>query len=134
MLFFSIIVFVCVFFGLDILTKAFGTQRDVYVINGILNYWAIFSGFLSSLIIIYYCIVEILKRKPPVSFLREGILVSCVIIAPLLSFALKEMTLQRTSGYVECKSLHKISSRFSSTTYAVNNESCIKLEEKKKAP
>lgn len=132
--FFGAFLFACVFFGLDMLEQAFGEKREVYVIDGILNYWAVFGGFILSSVIIFYCAIEILKNKSLVTFLRKGILVGCIVIAPLLAIALKEVTLQRTSGYVECEKLRKLSTRFSSSTYAVDNDTCIKLEEKKKAP
>lgn len=132
--FFGAFLFACVFFGLDMLEQAFGEQREVYVIDGILNYWAVFGGFILSSIIIVYCVVEILKNKSLVTFLRKGILVGCIVIAPLLAIALKEMTLQRTSGYVECEKLRKLSSRFSSKTYAIDNNMCMILEDNYKAP
>jgi len=132
--FFGAFLFACVFFGLDMLEQAFGEKREVYVIDGILNYWAVFGGFILSSIIIVYCVVEILKNKPLVTFLRKGILVGCIVIAPLLAIALKEVTLQRTSGYVECEKLRKLSSRFSSKTYAIDSNMCMILEDNKKAP
>lgn len=132
--FFGSFLFACVFFGLDMIEQAYGEQREFYVISGILNYWAVFGGFFISLIIIVYCVTEIFKRKLPSSFLNKGGIFSCIILAPLLAFALKEVTLQRTSGYVECKRLHKLTTRFSSQTYAIDNDMCIKLEQKKKAP
>lgn len=132
--FFGAFLFACVFFGLDMLEQAFSEQREVYVIDGILNYWAVFGGFILSSVIIVYCVVEILKNKSLVTFLRKGILVGCIVIAPLLAIALKEVTLQRTSGYVECEKLHKLSSRFSSKTYAIDNNICMILEDNKKAP
>ncbi|MDM5088243.1 hypothetical protein OB947_04835 [Aeromonas bestiarum] len=133
-IFFGTILFGSAFFGWDSIERAFGAQSDVYVIYGILNYWAIFSAFLSSLIIIAYCLGEILKRNISSSFLNRGAIISCVIVAPLLAFALKEITFQRASGYVECDKLHKLSSRFSSKTYAIDNNMCMMLEDNKKAP
>lgn len=132
--FFGILLSICVFFGLDSVESAFGVQKSVYVIYGILNYWAMFGAFLFSLIIIVYCLAEILKINLSSSFLNKGGIVSCIIIAPLLAFALKEMTLQRTSGYVECERLHKLSTRFSSKTYAIDKDMCMILEDNKKAP
>ncbi|WCH28246.1 hypothetical protein [Aeromonas salmonicida] len=133
-IFFGFFLSASVFFGWDILEQAFGEQREVYVIDGILNHWAVFGGFILSSIIIVYCVVEILKNKSLVTFLRKGILVGCIVIAPLLAIALKEVTLQRTSGYVECEKLRKLSSRFSSKTYAIDNNMCMILEDNYKAP
>lgn len=132
-LFFSIMAFVCVFFGWEMIAKAVGEQREVYVIAGILNYWAVFAGLLSSLVIIGYCVTEIVKKKSPLSFLSKGIIISCVIISPVVSFTLKEITSSRVNGYVECEGLSKLSTRFSSKTYAIDSSTCSEIEEKKRA-
>ena len=131
--FFGAMASISVFFGWDIFDEAFGSQRDVYVVDGILNYWAIFAGFLCSLVIISYCITEILKKRSSAAFLNKGIIISCALISPIISFTLKEITLYRASDYIQCERLSKISTRFSSKTYAVNNEICVRLEEKKKS-
>lgn len=131
--FFGAMAAASIFFGWDIFDEAFGPQRDVYVIDGILNYWAIFAGFLSSLVIITYCMTEILKKRASTAFLNKGVIISCALISPIISFALKEVTLYRASDYVQCDRLSKISTRFSSKTYAVNNDICVRLEEKKKS-
>ncbi|MGL6506215.1 hypothetical protein ACSZOC_09170 [Aeromonas hydrophila] len=67
-LFFGIMAFVCVFFGWNMLEQAFGEQREVYVIDGVLNYWAVLGGFLSSLVIIGYCVTEIVKKNQQYHF------------------------------------------------------------------
>jgi len=131
-LFFGIIAFVCVFFGWNMLEQALGEQREVYVIDGILNYWAVFAGFLSSLVIIGYCVTEIVKKKSAISFLRKGIIISCVIISPVISIALREAVFHRANDYVKCERLSKLSTRYSSQTYAVNNSKCVELEEKER--
>lgn len=132
-LFFIVIAFVCVFFGWEMIAKAVGEQREVYVVVGILNYWAVFAGLLSSLVIIGYCVIEIVKKKSPISFLSTGIIISCVIISPVVSFTLKEITSSRVNGYVECEGLSKLSTRFSSKTYAIDSSTCSEIEEKKRA-
>lgn len=126
-LFFGAIAFGSTFFGWDVLQEAFGEQRDVYVIVGILNYWAIFSCMASSLIIILYCSVEIVTGKSLSVFLKNGIIISCLLISPLISFSLKELTLHRINDYVQCDTLSKVTSRFTSKTYAVTTEQCRKI-------
>lgn len=113
------------------IAKAVGEQREVYVVVGIVNYWAVFAGLLSSLVIIGYCVTEIVKKKSPISFLSKGIIISCVIISPIVSFTLKEITSSRVNGYAECEDLSKLSTRFSSRTYAINSSTCLELEERK---
>jgi hypothetical protein len=130
--FFGAFLSASVFFGWDMLEQAFGEQREVYVIDGILNYWAVFGGFLVSLIIIVYCLAEILKRNLSAKFLNVSAIISCVIISPIISIALREAVFHRANDYVKCERLSKLSSRYSSQTYAVNNEVCVKLEEMKK--
>ena len=132
--FFGAFLSASVFFGWDMLEQAFGEQREVYVIDGILNYWAVFAGFLVSLIIIIYCMAEILKRNISAAFFNKSAIISCVIISPIISVALREVVFHRANDYVKCERLSKLSSRYSSQTYAIVNETCIKLEENKKAP
>lgn len=127
-LFFGSMASVSVFFGWEIFEKAFGEQRQIYVIDGILNYWAIFASFLSCLVIICYCIAEVLKKNASTSFINKGIIISCILISPIMAFTFKEITLYRASDYVQCDNLSKISTRFSSKTYAVNINLCKQIE------
>lgn len=131
-LFFGIIAFVCVFFGWNMLEQAFGEQREVYVIDGVINYWAVFGGFLVSLSIIAYCLSEILKKNLSAKFLNISVIISCVIISPVISIALREAVFHRANDYVKCERLSKLSTRYSSQTYAVDNSKCVELEGNKR--
>ncbi|EEX41777.1 hypothetical protein VFA_001614 [Vibrio furnissii CIP 102972] len=54
-----------------------------------------------------------------------------VVIAPLLAIATFGQTKSNVSGYVECKHERKVSSRYSSRTYAINDEICASLKDNK---
>lgn len=131
-LFFGAIAAGSTFFGWDMLQQAFGEHREIYVIAGILNYWAVFSCLSSSLIIILYCSVEITTGKSLAAFLKKGILISCMLISPAISLSLKELTINKVNSYVLCNELSKVTSRFTSKTYAINNNICTTLESEKK--
>ncbi|MFM5465871.1 hypothetical protein ACET66_17790 [Aeromonas simiae] len=131
---FSAMTIICTFFIWEDLFKyIFHVQQESYQINGIQNLWAIFAGFFSGIIIVIYCVIEITEKKSAVKFINRGIIISCAIIAPLLAIASSVFLNHKASGYIKCERLSKSSYRFSVRTYAIDHDTCLKLEKTKRA-
>lgn len=61
---------------------------------------------------------------------NKVLILSCALIAPLLSIGTYTLSLDNVSDYVECKNERRVSARFSSRTYAVSTEICELLNTK----
>ncbi|MUJ21951.1 hypothetical protein [Aliivibrio fischeri] len=114
-------------FSSDAFFVAFGEPEKVVTIVGVLNLWGSVTCTFLGVYVAYYFIMELLKS--PISHKQFNIIgVSlAIIIAPLLTLGVYSKSLSNVSSYVECDSLREVSSRYSSRTYAVSDEVCLKV-------
>lgn len=103
-------------------------ESNMITVSGIINIWAgiacFFWGGYGS---IYYIFHKHNSQSLILDFNKMTIFIG-VIISPLLSILIFYNTNIKLQGYVECNNLRKISSRYSSRTYAKSAELCQKSD------
>ncbi|QMV14128.1 hypothetical protein [Vibrio spartinae] len=126
--------FMCLggFFSLDIMGKLLITT-DVVKVDGILNIWGSYGSFLVGFYLLLYWCDQVISLPFSIGdFNRIGVIL-LLVVSPLLTIVTYAKLHADISDYVECTDLRKISSRYSSHTYAVSEELCQQaLEEKAK--
>ncbi|EOX1298132.1 hypothetical protein ACPDLO_003146 [Vibrio cholerae] len=113
----------------DNVSKAFGPISSIVEVSGVLNVWAGFCSIIAGLYLVIYSIKDEFKLSIPIGEINKVIIVSTLIVSPLLTIAIYSQMQSVVSSYVECKSERKISSRYSSRTYAVSEELCSALDQ-----
>ncbi|QDC92985.1 hypothetical protein [Vibrio furnissii] len=110
--------------------SAFSTNTVIKA-DGLLNIWASYSGLLICTYLSIYYLKDILNLSINIGNVNKVGILMFVVIAPLLAIATFGQTKSNVSGYVECKHERKVSSRYSSRTYAINDEICASLKDNK---
>lgn len=110
--------------------SAFSTN-SVIKVDGLLNIWASYSGLLICTYLTIYYLKDIFHLSINIGNVNKVGILMFVVIAPLLTIVTFGQTKSNVSSYVECKSERKISSRYSSRTYAVSAELCSALDQHK---
>lgn len=107
------------------------SDASVIKIDGILNIWASFGMlFVFSYLGVYFINEKFSFHLPIGNLNKIGILI-IIVIAPMLSTATYVQSNSNVSGYIECKNERKLSSRYSSRTYAISPELCTKIAHRK---
>lgn len=106
------------------------SNEQIIIISGLLNVWASYS----MLFICSYLVIHTLKKEFQLSWKlgdpSRVVFLITIIISPLLAIGTYSQAKSNVANYVECKSERKISSRYSSRTYALNEELCQQLKDK----
>lgn len=123
---FSVVVYIAFFQALEQITSAFGSSQ-IITIDGLINIWASNAGLLVGAYMVAYSINSQFGLSLKLGEFNKVLILSCALIAPLLSIGTYTLSLDKVSNYVECKSERKLSTRFSSRTYAVSSEICESL-------
>lgn len=113
----------------DNITKAFSSTPLIVEVSGLLNIWAGFCCLFTGSYIVIYSIKDEFKLSIPIGEINRVIAISTLIMSPLLTIGVYGQIQTNVASYVECKSERKISSRYSSRTYAVNEELCLTLNQ-----
>lgn len=100
------------------------TNAPVITISGILNIWAAYGGALIGAYLVLYFVKEQFHWSVRIGDFNRVIAVVGLLIAPLLAVATYSKALSSVDNYVECKSERKLSSRYSSRTYAIRASLC----------
>lgn len=100
------------------------TQKDIFVIDGILNVWGSISGVLIGSFFLLYYICQVLNYIITPNKLNKIALILIFIISPLMSLVIRQASNAKITNYEECKNLREISTRYSSKTYAKSMELC----------
>lgn len=127
---FAVSLMLCVIGGLlsiSTVDSAIDTN-DIIVIEGLLNIlgvsFCLFGGAYSSL----YWLNNIVRLPFPVGNFAKPILIIAFVVSPTYSLTMYQILQNKVENYVECKELRKVSSRFSSRTYANNANLCREAE------
>ncbi|MBY7902760.1 hypothetical protein KW459_17750 [Vibrio fluvialis] len=103
------------------------TNSPVITISSILNIWAAYGGTLIGAYLVLYFVKEQFHWSVRIGDFNRVIAVVGLLIAPLLATATYSKALSNVDNYVECKNERKISSRYSSRTYAISASLCDTL-------
>ncbi|WP_332405565.1 hypothetical protein [Vibrio metschnikovii] len=135
MIFFRIILFLIgsisgIWLVNDLILSAF-SHDDIIKVSGLLNMW----GSFVMLLIFPYLVVYVIKDKYKLSINlgeinRVGLIIM-IVISPVLAMITYTQSKSNVINYVECKDERKISSRYSSRTYAISSELCTKIAHRK---
>ncbi|HIH0873165.1 hypothetical protein Q5N41_07315 [Vibrio cholerae] len=104
-------------------------HSNIIRVAGLLNMW---GSYVMLLIFPYFTIYTIKERfelSLNIGEINKVGIVLVLIVAPLLAMGTYSKAQSNVESYVECKSERKISSRYSSRTYAVNEELCLTLNQ-----
>ncbi|EKO3438036.1 hypothetical protein NTE19_001882 [Vibrio fluvialis] len=103
------------------------TNAPVITISGILNIWAAYGGAFIGAYLVLYFVKEQFHWSVRIGDFNRVIAVVGLLIAPLLAITTYSKALSNVDNYVECKSERKLSSRYSSRTYAISASFCDTL-------
>jgi hypothetical protein len=126
---FSVVVYIAFFQALEQIASAFGSSQ-IIKIDGLINIWTSNAGLLVGAYMVAYSINSQFGLSLKLGEINKVLLLSCVLIAPLLSIGTYTLSLDNVSDYVECKNERRVSTRFSSRTYAVSTDICESLNPK----
>ncbi len=106
------------------------SNEEIVKVAGVLNVWASYG----LLLLCPYFLAHTVNNQFNL-FLRLGngnriVLFIVLFIAPLLAIATYSQSKSNVTHYVECKSERQFSSRYSSRTYALNEQLCQELSSK----
>jgi hypothetical protein len=118
-----------ILFSFDLLEKAF-TTADIIKVDGVLNIWGSYGSSLIGSYSLLYWLNKIVAFPFSLGDFNKVGIILVIIIAPLLTIGTYAKIHANISGYVECHNLRKLSSRYSSRTYAISEELCHKLSKK----
>jgi hypothetical protein len=107
------------------------SSNDVIVIDGLLNIWASVGGLLLFTYFSVYAAKNEFELSISMGNLNKIGITIAFIISPLLAMGTYSQAKANVADYVECKSERKLSSRYSSRTYARTEELCLSLEDNK---
>ncbi|WP_306332044.1 hypothetical protein [Vibrio injensis] len=107
------------------------SNADIIKVDGLLNIWASYGILLLCCYLLFYYIKEIFKFSFPIGEINKVIIVIAIVIAPILAIGTFSKAKSNVSNYIECKDERKVSSRFSSRTYATTSELCTKIAHRK---
>jgi hypothetical protein len=114
----------------DDFLKAFATSTpSVVEVSGILNIWAGLGCLFIGLYLAIYLAREQLNLSISVGNPNK-VIIWGTILTLACALVLKSKIMSNVSGYVECSDLRKLTSRYSSRTYAISEELCHKLSKK----
>ncbi|MCG6230233.1 hypothetical protein [Vibrio furnissii] len=128
---FSSMCLLSLYFVQDDVSSAF-SNAPVIIISGILNVWAAFGGAFIGAYLVLLFMKEQFRLSIRLWDFNRVIAVVGLLIAPVLAIATYNKAHSNTQHYVECKSERKISSRYSSRTYAVTESLCGSSNDKRK--
>ncbi len=103
----------------------------VFPPDGVLNMWGVYGSFLIGIYGLVYWLGQLIDLPFPVGNFTKPVMIIAVVISPLLTVGTYAKVHADISGYVECTDLRKLSSRYSSHTYAVSEELCQQAVEEK---
>lgn len=105
------------------------SQENTIEVDGVLNMWASFSGLLIGIYAAVYSFKLQFRLNIPMGDASKIIVlvaISGMAYVPSLRTAIDNNL--SNNHYVECKNERKVSSRYSSRTYAISNDACKQLE------
>lgn len=111
------------------ITSAFSSSNKI-VVDGLLNIWASIAMLLMCSYLTIYTIKDAFSLSLPTGEAKRVLLVLGLVIAPLFAVTTYTKSQSNVASYVECKRERKLSSRYSSRTYAISQEVCESLEVK----
>lgn len=113
----------------DLIVNAFFFDNpNIIVIDGLLSMCGTVGSLWAAIYIIIYSIKEQFNLTIPIGEINKMIIIGlflCLVIASSLNFKIHS----NISQYVECTDARKISSRYSSQTYALSTSLCLQLAE-----
>ncbi|WP_367989854.1 hypothetical protein AB2S62_21840 [Vibrio sp. NTOU-M3] len=104
------------------------STESVIKVDGLLNVWGSYAIALIFTYLTIYYFKEKLSLSLRIGDINRVLIILTLIIAPLFSLANYSQSKSNIANYVECKNERSFSSRYSSRTYAVNEEVCLALE------
>ncbi|MCG3724783.1 hypothetical protein [Vibrio cincinnatiensis] len=104
-------------------------HSNIIRVAGLLNMWGSYVMLLIFPYFTMYTIKEQFRLSLNIGEINKVGIVLVLIVAPLLAMGTYSKAQSNVESYVECKSERKISSRYSSRTYAVNEELCSALSQ-----
>lgn len=108
----------------DHLVSAF-SENPVIKVDGILNMWASYGAFFIFSYLAAYYIKEKYELTWRIGEINRVLIFCSIIVAPLFAIGTYGQAKDNVSNYIECKSERKISSRYSSRTYAISANLCL---------
>ncbi|EKO3425682.1 hypothetical protein [Vibrio fluvialis] len=127
---FSVSTVVAFFFVEDSLQMAFSDDR-VIEISGLLNIWASYAILLVSPYFLMHTLKNMFNSSWHLGNANKIVILLIMIVAPVTAMATFSQSKANVANYVECKHERKVSSRYSSRTYAINDEICATLKDSK---
>ena len=127
----SLVLWLCWWITSGNVKQAFGLLPSIVEVPGVLNIWAGFSGFITSAYLVVYSIKDEFKLSFYIGEINKVIIISALAISPLLTIVTYSQIHANLENYVECSELRKLSSRYSSRTYALSPELCTKIAHRK---
>ncbi|MCG6350369.1 hypothetical protein, partial [Vibrio fluvialis] len=114
----------------DSLQMAFSDDR-VIEISGLLNIWASYAILLVSPYFLMHTLKNMFNSSWHLGNANKIVILLIMIVAPVTAMATFSQSKANVANYVECKHERKVSSRYSSRTYAINDEICATLKDSK---
>ncbi len=111
------------------LTSAFSND-DIIKVDGVLNVWASHAMLLIFLYLIIYVIKDEFKLPFRIGEVNRVLIVVGLVVSPALAMITYGQSKENVAHYVECKSERQFSSRYSSRTYALNEQLCQEISSK----
>ncbi len=127
-----IIFLISTFVGIRIVSDFVGIlfyNDNVINVPGILNMWGGYGMVLICPYLVIYVINDEFNLSLPIGNMNNVGIILMIVIAPLFAIGTYSKTKANVADYVECQSERNISSRYSSRTYAINEELCLSLKE-----
>lgn len=115
-------------YGAVITTKPAFSSADIIEISGPLNIWGSYTMLLVLPYIAIYTVKEAYRLKLNIGDIRKVGLLLMLVVAPSISIGVYGQSKANVSNYVECKDERKVSSRYSSRTYAIDDSLCDVLQ------
>lgn len=109
------------------IASAFSNDSKI-VLDGLLNIWASFGMLLICPYLTIYVIKDEFTLRLPIGDANRVLVILGLVVAPLLAIGLYNQSHANVANYVECKSERKLSSRYSSRTYAITEDLCQTLK------
>lgn len=116
------------YFSFEIAKTMFDTS-EVIKVDGILNIAGMYGTFLTSVYLLIWWINQWVAMPFRIGDLNKVVITILLVITPLITVGTYAKIRSNIEFYVECKNERKISSRYSSRTYAVNEALCSDLSQ-----
>lgn len=118
-------------FGLFLTYRQVSTafsDGNIIKVDGLLNMWGSYGMLLVFFYLMLYHIKHSLAPSLAIGKPETAILVIAIVVSPLFAMGTYSQAQANVANYVECKSERKLSSRYSSRTYAITEDLCQTLK------